>query len=209
MADRESCGEEGGPEGGNGAPFGDQEAVGGDAECGVMVEAAPPAPFIITKAEFLFELLVIALDPPSQLCQINQAVEGGILGQGGEPILGGFCFVIWPLDQQPLFSAQLAHQVITMRRPHPPPGKARRQPIRGSLAPGDRLPRLLRQAESKCLDRDRLVLPITLKPLLWSSAPRSSLRRQRGCARWPDRGVGTDPCHIPHADGGDLRSQAG
>src|SRR5712671_4013162 len=53
------------------------------------------------------------------------------------------------------------------------------------------------------------MLLIALKPLLWSSAPRSSLRRQRGCARWPDRGVGTDPCHIPHADGGDLRSQAG
>src|SRR5271169_4878148 len=32
-----------------------------------MVEAAPPAPFIITKAEFLFELLIIALDPPPQL----------------------------------------------------------------------------------------------------------------------------------------------
>ena len=25
-------------------PFGDQEAVSGDAECGVMVEAAPPRP---------------------------------------------------------------------------------------------------------------------------------------------------------------------
>src|ERR1700680_2785767 len=37
-----------------------------------MVEAAPPAPFIITKAEFLLELLIIALDPPPQLCQINQ-----------------------------------------------------------------------------------------------------------------------------------------
>ena len=44
-----------------------------------MVEAAPPAPFIITKAEFLFELLVVTLDPPSQLCQINQSVERDIL----------------------------------------------------------------------------------------------------------------------------------
>src|SRR6266478_2768015 len=59
--------------------------------------------------------------------------------------------------------------------------------------------------DRECFDRDRLMLLIALKPLLWSSAPRSSLRRQRGCARWPDRGVGTDPCHIPHADGGDLR----
>src|SRR5258705_5990147 len=90
---------------GNGAPFGDQEAVGGDAECGVMVEAAPPAPFIITKAEFLLELLIIALDPPPQLCQINQTVERDILGQSGKPIFGRFGFVLRPLDQQPLFGA--------------------------------------------------------------------------------------------------------
>ncbi len=72
--------------------------VGGDAECGVMVEAAPPAPFIITKAEFLFELLIIALDPPPQFCQVDQAIEGDILGQGGKPILGRLGFVFRPLD---------------------------------------------------------------------------------------------------------------
>ena len=37
--------------GGKGAPLGDQEAVGGDAECGVMVEAAPPTPFIIHRGQ--------------------------------------------------------------------------------------------------------------------------------------------------------------
>src|SRR5271166_986099 len=52
-----------------------------------MVEAAPPAPFIITKAEFLLELLIIALDAPPQLCQVDQTIEGDILRQGGEPIL--------------------------------------------------------------------------------------------------------------------------
>ena len=73
-----------------------------------MVEAAPPAPFIITKAELLFELLIIALDPPPQLCQIDQAVEGDSLGQGGEPILDWFGLVLRPFDQQPLFSPRLA-----------------------------------------------------------------------------------------------------
>src|ERR1700730_10394493 len=111
--------------GGDGASFGDQEAISGDAECGVMVEAAPPAPFIITKAEFLFELLIIALDPPPQLCQVDQTIEGGIFGQGGKPILRRFGFVRRPLDQQPLFGAQLAQQVITMRRPHALASKAR------------------------------------------------------------------------------------
>src|SRR5712671_7080313 len=152
-----------------------------------MVEAAPPAPFIITKAEFLLELLIIALDPPPQLCQVDQTIEGDILGQGGKPILGRLGFVFRPLDQKPLFSAHLAQQVIAMRRPHSPPGKARGAPIRGSLAPSDRLPRLVRQAEGKRLDRDRLVLPIALQPRLWSSATRSRLRRRRGGARWPDR----------------------
>ena len=50
-----------------------------------MMKAAPPAPFIITEAEFLLELLIIALDPPSQLCQVDQAIEGNVLGQGESP----------------------------------------------------------------------------------------------------------------------------
>ena len=97
-----------------------------------MVEAAPPAPFIITEAKFLLELLIITLDPPPQLCQIDQTIEGGIFRQGGKPILGRLGFVFRPLDQKPLFSAQLAQQVIAMCRPHSPPGKARGEPIRGS-----------------------------------------------------------------------------
>ena len=157
-----------------------------------MVEAAPPAPFIIAEAEFLLELLIIALDPSSQLCQIDQTIEGGLFGQGGKPILGRLGFVLQPLDQKPFFSAQLAQQVIAVRRPHSAPGKARGEPIRGSLAPSDRLPRLLRQAEGECLDRDRLVPP-ALQPRLRSSATGARLRRHGSLARRPHRGVGTDP----------------
>ena len=108
----------------------------------MVVEAAPPAPFIITKAEFLLQLLVVALDPPSQLGEIDQTFESDILGQGGKPILGRLGFVFRPLDQQPLFGARLAQLGIAMCRPHPLPGKARGQPVRGALAPGDCLPRL-------------------------------------------------------------------
>src|SRR3981189_1490003 len=123
-----------------------------------MGEAAPPAPFVIAKARFLLELLIIALDPPPQFGQIDQTIEGGIFGQGRKPIFGRLGFVFRPLDQKPLFSAHLAQQVIAMRRPHSPPGKARGEPIRCSLAPSNRLPRLWRQAEGECLDRDRLAL---------------------------------------------------
>ena len=80
MEDTASCGENRDPEGGKGAALGDQEAVGGDAQCGVMVEAAPPpALFIIAQAKFLLELPIIALDAPAQLCQIDQTIEGGVL----------------------------------------------------------------------------------------------------------------------------------
>ena len=65
----------------------------------MMMETAPPAPFIITKAEFLLELLVVALDPPPQLCQVDQTIKGGIFGQGGKPILDRLGFVSRPLDQ--------------------------------------------------------------------------------------------------------------
>jgi hypothetical protein len=40
----------------------------------VVVEPAPPAPFIITQAEFLLELLVIALDPLAGGIKKNFAV---------------------------------------------------------------------------------------------------------------------------------------
>src|SRR5215213_1777328 len=52
---------------GNPRPFGDQEGIGGKAQGGVMVEAAPAASFVMSEAQFLFQLLVIALDAPAQL----------------------------------------------------------------------------------------------------------------------------------------------
>jgi hypothetical protein len=45
-----------------------------------MVEAAPAAPLVMSKAEFLLEFLVIALDPPAQLGQIDQPLEGDVVG---------------------------------------------------------------------------------------------------------------------------------
>src|SRR5215475_11952090 len=106
-----------------------------------MVKAAPPAPFISAQAKFLLELLIIALNPPPQLCQIDQTIEGGILGQGGKPILGRLGLVFRPFDQKPLFSAQLAQRVIAMRRPHPPPAKLLGQSIGVSDSPAYPLPR--------------------------------------------------------------------
>src|ERR1700726_850318 len=186
--------------GGDGASFGDQKAVGGNTEGGMVVEAAPPAPFIITKPELLLQLLIIALDPPSQLCDINQTFEGDILWQSGKPILGRLGFFWGPPDQQPLFGARLGQQGIPMCRPHPLPRKARREPVCSALAPRDCLPRFGRQAESEHLRRDRLMLQVASKQLRWSSDTLARLRWQRPSARGPARGIGTDPGHIAQAE---------
>ena len=69
----------------------------------MVVKTAPPAPFIIAEAEFLLELLIVALDPPSQLGEIDQTLKADLLRQCGKPIFGRLSFASLPLDQQPLF----------------------------------------------------------------------------------------------------------
>ena len=45
-----------------------------------MVKATPAAPLVIGKAQFLLEFLIVALDPPAQFRQIDEAIETDILG---------------------------------------------------------------------------------------------------------------------------------
>ena len=61
--------------GGNGAPLGDQEALGCDAHGGVMVEAAPTSPFEVAEPDLLLEVLVVALDAPAQFSDVDQLAE--------------------------------------------------------------------------------------------------------------------------------------
>src|ERR1700740_3701264 len=44
--------------GGSRLPLGDQESIGGNAQCCVMVEATPTSPLKVTKANLLFEFVV-------------------------------------------------------------------------------------------------------------------------------------------------------
>ena len=91
----------------------------------MVVKTAPSAPLIIAEAEFLLQLLIIALDPPCNLAKSTKASKVMSSGLSGKPILGRLAFSFRPLDQQPFFGAQLAQFVIAMRRPHTLPCKAR------------------------------------------------------------------------------------
>src|SRR4030095_12133887 len=142
--------------GGNRSPLGDQESISGDAERGVMVEAPPSSALIVSEPEFLFELLIIALDAPAQLGEIDQAFEGDVSCQRRAPIFGRLVRALGPLDQQPFFTLPLA----AMGGAHAQTRKARRQSLGGGLAPADRAPGALGQAQGEVLDRDGPVLGV-------------------------------------------------
>jgi len=139
--------------GGNRLALGDQEAVGGDAQRGAMMEATPASAFEVAKPEFLLELLVVTLDAPAQLGQIDQTFEGDVVWQGREPVLGRRLLAFGPFDQEPLLAAQF----VAMSGAHAQAGEAGSQPVAGAFAPADRAPSPPGQAERKLLDRDRLV----------------------------------------------------
>src|SRR3712207_5904685 len=76
------------PPRGEKAALGGQEAVGCDAEAGVVVEAAPAAALVVPEADLLLQVLVIALDHPARLGGMDQVAERGSGRRVGEPVLG-------------------------------------------------------------------------------------------------------------------------
>ena len=64
---------------GNPLPLGDQESVGRDAQRSVVVEATPSTPLEMPEPDLLLEFLVIALDAPAQLGEVDQRAEGDVL----------------------------------------------------------------------------------------------------------------------------------
>jgi hypothetical protein len=109
--------------GGNGLPLGDQEAVGCDAECAVVVEASPASPFVVVEAHLLLVFLIIAFvvpearslrDAPTQFGGVDELGEVDVLRQRRKQVFGRLFFLFRPLDQQPFVGASRARRV-TMR----------------------------------------------------------------------------------------------
>ena len=67
--------------GGNRLPLGDQESIRGDAQRGVVMKSPPSSSFEMPEPEFLFELLIIALDAPTQLRQVYQTGESKVFSK--------------------------------------------------------------------------------------------------------------------------------
>src|SRR5258707_12890818 len=93
------------------------------------MEAAPPTPFKMPEPELWLELLMVALDTPAQLGDVDEPAEGDVFRKGREPVFGRLILARGPLDQQPLFRSALGELVITMRDPNAHASKARGQPL--------------------------------------------------------------------------------
>src|SRR5712671_1299424 len=94
-----------------------------------MVKAAPASSLVMAESEFLLEVLVVALDPPAQLGEIDEFVEWNVLRQRGEPVFGRLFLVFRPFDQQPLFGSAFLEPFVAMGGAHAQPCIARCEPI--------------------------------------------------------------------------------
>jgi len=175
----------------------------------MMMKAAPSASFIVTEPEFLLQFLIVALDPPAQLGQVNEIPQRHIRRQSGQPVFGGFRFALRPLDQTPFLRPGAGAIVVTMRRPHPHRSKTRRQLGVAAFTPGDPMPLLFRQTQRQFLGGYRLPCRIAADQL-WRAAIAAPALRRLGCgARHPDAGLGLDAGDIAQAKIGDAIAEAG
>src|SRR5487761_2577463 len=107
-----------------------------------MVKATPASSLVMAKPKFLLEVLVVPLDPPTQLGGVHQCAPADVFWEGGQKVFRRLGFVRGPFDQAPFLGAWRGTVIIAMRGTHPHCRKARSEFGVGPFAPGDPPPRL-------------------------------------------------------------------
>src|SRR4029077_16000213 len=153
----------------------------------MVMEAPPSAPLEMPEPDFLLELLIITLDAPAQLGEVDQAIEGDVVGKGREPVFGWFALTLWPFDQQPFLRARMGTLIIAMGSTPSHTSKARNQRFSAAFPPFDRAPSPFRKPKRKRLDANRLMSGIAAKPRRRPATARPPLRCKRRSARRPHR----------------------
>src|SRR3982074_116248 len=132
-----------------------------------MAEAAPSSPFEMPEPCVLLEFLIVALDPPAHLGNINELPEGVVSWKRREPVFDRLLLTIGPFDQEPLLRPGGGAPSIPMCSTHAQAGKSRGQPLRRPLPPRDLAPSPCRQAKRKLFDRGRVVVVVAAHQLRW------------------------------------------
>src|SRR5215468_3123790 len=125
-----------------------------------MMEAVPAAALIMPEANFLLEVVIVALDAPAQFGEIDEAAERHVGVNGCEPVFGRLGLALGPFDEQRLFGETCF--APDRRNTYAHTGKARLQLLVGALPPRDGAPGVFGQAERQSLDADTRRLRIVL-----------------------------------------------
>jgi hypothetical protein len=78
------------------------------------VESTPATSFEVSQAEFLLEILIVPLDTPAHLGDVNQTFECRVRGQCRKPIFERLRITFGLFDQQPFLIAQCGTPVIAV-----------------------------------------------------------------------------------------------
>ena len=94
----------------------------------MAVPAGVGAALEVVQAQAGLQLAVVVLDPPSDRGQPDEFFDGGVFGEVGQPVIGGFVCFGGPFGQQPALR-------------QPAVGAARDVPVGGAdAAPPDAVP---------------------------------------------------------------------
>src|SRR5262249_29119236 len=99
-------------------PLRGQERIGRDAERRMMVKPAPPPALEVIEPQLIFQLLIVAFDPPAQHGELNELQAGRRRRQGREPVFDRGGFRPRPLDEQPLLWPWSRSPLVAMRGPY-------------------------------------------------------------------------------------------
>lgn len=105
-------------------PLSHQKSIRSDTQCGVVVKVTPASPFIMTEAELLFQVLIVALDAPAHLGHEHKLIKCRLLRGGSEKVFERLRIAIRPFNKQPFFVANCASLVVAMCGTNPYGGKA-------------------------------------------------------------------------------------
>ena len=142
-----------------------------------MMAPSPAAPCKMPETDRLLEFLVIPLDAPSELGDIDQAGACDVVGEGRQPILGWLLFSLGPFEQQPCLGAWIrGAKSLAMGGAHANRCETRGEPLACACPPLHYPPGLSGQRKRQFLGRQRLSPPF---------GPHLRLRQNAGNIRSP------------------------
>src|SRR3990172_3665346 len=143
------------------------------------MKSSPGTPLVMVEAQFVLELLEVALDAPADFNESDKFSKGDGMRNGREPIFCGFGFPDWPFDQKPFGVSWSRTLVITMCHSNAQQGETRLHHAPRPLAPANRPPRSRRKFSCQDLHRQRSVVAASAKSARGSSDPMPALCWQR------------------------------